>query len=206
MSRLSLICVSLALLLGGCDTAPEADRQSQTEAGAASDSAKVPPPLPGQIVRIEAGTPLPEVTLKDPAGKVLTTAQLKGTPVLLNLWATWCAPCKKEMPLLDELAEQLGDDVRVLTVSQDSADNVAKVTAFFAEQKFRKLEPWLDPESDLGVKFAGGGLLPTTILFDAEGKEIFRVAGDYAWDSEDAIAAVREAIAESTGAEPASAE
>jgi thiol-disulfide isomerase/thioredoxin len=201
MSRLSLICLSSALFIAGCDTAPDADTQSQTlgqteEAAAPAASGKTPPPLPGQIVRIEAGTELPPVTLKDPDGKTLATADLKGTPVLLNLWATWCAPCKKEMPLLDALADELGEDVKVLTVSQDSAKNVDKVRAFFAEQKFRNLEQWLDPNSDLGVAFAGGRLLPTTILFDAEGKEIFRVAGDYAWDSEDAIAAVREAIAE----------
>ena len=199
MSRLSLIVLSSALLLAGCDTASAPEKQSETDTPAPSVSAtgsELPPPLPGQIVRHLAGTELPQITLTDTDGNTLDTDDLKGTPVLLNLWATFCVPCKKEMPLLDSLADQLGDDVKVLTVSQDGEDDREKVVEFFEEGGFRNLETWLDPKADLGVEFAQGGLLPTTILFDAEGKEVFRVAGDYAWDSEDAIAAIREAIAE----------
>lgn len=198
MSRLSLILVSSALLLAGCDKASAPDTQSETDTPVAQNTAEeeVPPPLPGQIVRTMAGTELPAVTLKDPEGNVLNTADLKGKPVLMNLWATWCVPCRKEMPLLDNLAGQLGNDVKVLTISQDSEEDTPKVVDFFKQGGFRNLEQWLDPKSDLGVQFAQAGLLPTTILFDAEGKEIFRVAGDYEWDSEDAIAAIREAIAE----------
>ena len=191
------------MLLAGCDTGTSPDKQSQTETPAptATASDEVPPPVPGEIVRTMAGTMLPELTLADPEGNTLDTVDLKGTPVLMNLWATWCAPCKKEMPLLDNLADQLGDDVKVLTVSQDSEDKVEEVAEYFAESGFRNLEQWLDPKSDLGVEFAQGGLLPTTILFDAEGRELLRVAGDYDWDSEEAIAAIREAIAEGQNAE-----
>ncbi|MEO0620576.1 MAG: TlpA family protein disulfide reductase, partial [Pseudomonadota bacterium] len=57
------------------------------------------------------------------------------------------------------------------------------------------LEPWMDTKTDLGVALADGGLLPTTVLYDAEGVEVFRVAGDYEWDSEEAIAQIREALA-----------
>ena len=197
MSRFSFIVLTSTLLLAGCDRASDPDTQSEsdTAASAAAPDGEMPPPVPGQIVRVLAGTELPAMTLTDPQGKTLSTDDLKGTPVLLNLWATWCVPCRKEMPLLDNLADELGDDVTVLTVSQDSADDQAKVVEFFKEGGFRNLEQWLDPKSDLGVKFAQGGLLPTTILFDAQGKELFRVAGDYEWDSEEAIAAVREAIA-----------
>jgi hypothetical protein len=103
------------------------------------------------------------------------------------------------MPMLDRLAGELDGEVRVLTVSQDivrEPGDAAKVTDFFAEQDFARLEPWLDPHSDLGVALAQGGLLPTTVLYDAQGRELFRVAGDYAWDSEEAIAAIREALTE----------
>ena len=196
MSRISLTVAALALCLAGCDTATDETAQPQSDAATQGAPAGAPPPLPGQIVRTQAGTELPELTFSDPQGNTLSTTDLKGKPVLINLWATWCPPCVKEMPLLDELATQLGDEVRVLTVSQDSEDDAQKVVRFFAERDFENLEQWLDPKAQLGLQFAQSGLLPTTILFDAEGKELLRVAGDYDWASEDAIAAVREAIAE----------
>ncbi len=192
MSRSLLIAFAPVLVLAGCDTAPE--ETSQRDSATASADAPAPPPLPGRIVRAQAGTELPEMTFQDPQGQSLSFADLKGTPVLLNLWATWCAPCRVEMPLLDELASVMGDDLKVLTISQDIR-GAEVVAPFFAENSFENLEPWLDPEADLAAQFAQGGLMPTTILFDAEGKEVFRVAGDYEWNSEDAIAEIREALA-----------
>ncbi|MEM6586641.1 MAG: TlpA family protein disulfide reductase, partial [Pseudomonadota bacterium] len=85
--------------------------------------------------------------------------------------------------------------VRVLTVSQD-IQGAEKVVLFFEQEGFANLEPWMDTNTDLGVTLADGGLLPTTVLYDAEGAEVFRVAGDYEWDSEEAIAQIREALAE----------
>ena len=67
---------------------------------------------------------------------------------------------------------------------------------FFEAEGFKNLEPWLDTQTELGVQLADGGLLPTTILYDAKGIEVFRVAGDYEWDSEEAIAQIREALTE----------
>ncbi|WP_249171727.1 TlpA disulfide reductase family protein [Erythrobacter sp. JK5] len=187
-----LIIALSVFALAGCDTAP--GETSQRESAAPAADAPAPPPLPGKIVRAQAGTELPDLTFQDPDGNALALADLKGTPVLLNLWATWCAPCVVEMPLLDDLADELGDEVKVLTISQDIR-GAEVVTPFFAERDFRNLEPWLDPESELAVRFTQGGLLPTTILFDAEGREVFRVAGDYEWSSEGAIAEIRAALA-----------
>ena len=99
----------------------------------------------GTIDRSFAGQALPAVELTDPAGATLATADLKGTPVLLNLWATWCVPCVTEMPMLDELAGELGDSVRVVTVSQDM-NGAEAVGPFFAQRKFAHLPQWLDPE------------------------------------------------------------
>lgn len=202
MSRLSFILAASALLLAACDRAGEetsqrhsADAMTNTDGSGAS-----PPPLPGQIVRTQAGTKMPDLTFKDPEGNTLALADLKGTPVLLNLWATWCVPCVKEMPLLDNLASEMGENVRILTVSQDLR-GAEKVEPFFAKYGYENLEPWLDPDTELFKLFAQNGLMPTTILFDAEGVELFRVAGDYEWDGEEAIAQIREAIAEGESAE-----
>ena len=139
-----------------------------------------------------AGTLMPALNVADPEGRELNLGALQGEPVLLNLWATWCAPCVKEMPLLDELASDYEGRLRVVTVSQDMG-SPDKVSEFFAQNDFAHLEPWLDPQVELG--FALGGVqLPTTVLYDASGQEIWRVQGDLDWSSEDARAAIDEGL------------
>ncbi len=138
---------------------------------------------------------MPALVLSDPSGAELDLASLKGTPVLLNLWATWCAPCVVEMPMLDNLAGQMDGELRVLTVSQDLS-GASVVEPFFAEREFARLEPWLDQENAVMFSFSNSGMLPLTVLFDAEGRELLRVAGGYHWDSEEALALIAEAIAE----------
>lgn len=135
---------------------------------------------------------MPALVLTDPAGKTLDLEALEG-PVLLNLWATWCAPCVKEMPQLDRLAEALEGEVRVITVSQD-VRGAEVVTPFFAKGGYARLEPWLDPDAALSGQFTPEGVLPLTILFDASGKEVLRVTGGYEWDSPEAEALVRGSI------------
>ena len=110
--------------------------------------------------------------------------------MLINLWATWCGPCVVEMPQLDALAAELEGEVRVITVSQDLR-GAEVVTPFFAQRGFQRLEPWLDPDAELSALFTPEGLLPLTILFDAQGKEVLRVAGGYEWGSADAAAMIR---------------
>jgi thiol-disulfide isomerase/thioredoxin len=192
MPRLSLVSLTcaLALLVAGCDR--ESGEGAQPEAAAGADRAGGGE-LTGTIDRSSAGQPLPEVELTDPAGATLATADLKGTPVLLNLWATWCVPCVTEMPMLDALAGELGESVRVVTVSQDMS-GAEVVGPFFAERKFANLPQWLDPKNALAVAYGGSTGLPLTVLYDAEGKEVFRVAGGYDWSSADA----RELIAGTT--------
>ncbi|XUU59432.1 TlpA family protein disulfide reductase [Erythrobacter sp. HA6-11] len=186
--RVSLTVFASAMLLAGCDSEPEGAVQQQDELSAPK------PPLIGEIDYGRAGTKMPASVFAGPSGAELETKQLLGRPVLLNLWATWCVPCIVEMPALDNLADVMGEDVKVLTISQDLTGARA-VEPFFEERGFRNLEPWLDPRNSLSREL-GGEILPVTILFDANGEEIFRVTGGYHWDSEDAIAAVREAIAE----------
>jgi thiol-disulfide isomerase/thioredoxin len=186
MSRSSLILAIPLLLLAGCDRPAEAPAQP-VEDGAGAKAAA------GVVSRQFAGTPLPALQLTDPAGKVLDLAAQDG-PVLVNLWATWCAPCVVEMPQLDALAGALDGEVRVITVSQDLRGAEA-VTPFFAQKGFVRLEPWLDPETELSAQFTPEGVLPLTILFDAKGKEVLRVAGGYEWDRPEAAAMIRESLA-----------
>jgi thiol-disulfide isomerase/thioredoxin len=184
LSRLSVtLALALSLTLAACDRgAPDAAQESTAKSVAT-----------GAIDRSNAGTLMPVVDLTDPKGARLNTGALQGRPVLLNLWATWCAPCVKEMPQLDALAGEYGDRVRVVTVSQDM-QGADKVVPFFARNGFKSLEPWLDPQAELGFAL-GGAQLPTTVLYDASGKELWRVTGEFDWSGEEARAAIDEAIA-----------
>jgi thiol-disulfide isomerase/thioredoxin len=168
MPRLSLVSLTcaLALLVAGCDR--QSGEEAQPEAAAAGEQ------LDGKVDRSFAGEAMPAVELSDPAGGKLATADLKGKPVLVNLWATWCVPCVAEMPLLDALAGELGEGVRVVTVSQDM-NGAAVVAPFFAEKRFANLPQWLDPEMKLPPALKAPGL-PLSVLYDAEGKEVW--AGD----------------------------
>jgi thiol-disulfide isomerase/thioredoxin len=183
MSRSSLIFALSFVLLAGCDRAAEAPAQPVETASAET----------GTVVRAFAGTPLPAMKFADADGKTLDLASQDG-PVLINLWATWCGPCVKEMPQLDALAGALEGEVRVITISQD-VRGAEVVTPFFAKGGYTQLEPWLDPDAQLSAQFTPEGALPLTILFDARGREVLRVAGGYVWDSPQAAALIRDSLA-----------
>ncbi len=175
---LNFIVLGLAVMAAGCDR--QSGGNAQPQASASASSAATPATPAGTIDRTHKGEPLPEFTAKDPTGGTLKLTSLKG-PVLVNLWATWCAPCVTELPLLDKLAADRAGALRVITISQDLGEG-AKVAAFLKAKGVTKLEPWLDPETELAFKF-GGGTLPTTVYYDAAGREVWRAVGGHDWTS-----------------------
>ena len=175
-------------LLAACDT-DAGDPVQESEAVSGQSAAEA---LTGTLDRSFAGEAIPEVILIDPDGARLSLDDLD-QPVLLNLWATWCAPCVVEMPLLDELAVELGGQVRVLTVSEDLRGAEA-VVPFFDERDLPNLPRWMDPENNLAFAYGGGAVLPLTILYDGEGREVWRVIGAYDWSSASAREEVLEAL------------
>lgn len=189
LAVLGPVAVIGAVMLGGCDKQSSQDAQPQPSQSAAS-AAAVPA---GAIDRSHRGSALPEFVLKDPAGKELRLSSLKGKPVLLNLWATWCRPCITELPLLNALAHNQAGTLRVLTVSQDS-QNLDKVAPFLSDRGFTSLEPWLDPENDLSFHY-GTGTLPTTIYYDAQGREVWRFVGERDWTDSGSADMLAETIA-----------
>jgi thiol-disulfide isomerase/thioredoxin len=138
--------------------------------------------VPGILDRSHAGTPAPAFSFEDPNGQPTSMAAFRGRPVLVNLWATWCAPCVIEMPSLDALAQREGEALEVLTLAQD-LDGRALVTRFFGERDFRAIEPFLDPQMQFMTSLKLG-TLPTTILYDSEGKEVWRMVGRAEWESD----------------------
>ena len=188
-----LLTCTFALAVVGCDRQSAEPAQPQ-EAAAPAES---PEQLTGKLERGFAGTTMPDAALVDPKGEEITLASLKGKPFLLNLWATWCAPCVVEMPLLDKLAAEMDGKVEVVTVSED-LNGAEVVGQFFAQRDLPNLPQWMDPENKLAVAFGGGAALPLTVLYDAEGKEVWRVMGGYDWASDEARRQVSEVLTEET--------
>jgi thiol-disulfide isomerase/thioredoxin len=129
--------------------------------------------------------PMPEIAFVDGTGAAKTLKDFKGKVVLLNLWATWCLPCRKEMPALDRLQAALGSDkFEVVALSLDRA-GIEASRKFLDGIKIANLKLYVDPTARMNgpLKIFG---MPTTILIDAEGREVGRLLGEAEWDSEDA--------------------
>ncbi|HET9638467.1 MAG TPA: TlpA disulfide reductase family protein [Allosphingosinicella sp.] len=180
----------LLFVLAGCGGA--ADETNQAGPDQPGWSGPREAPATGRLDRSKAGRSAPTTGFEDPDGEPASLADFRGRPVLLNLWATWCAPCIAEMPTLDTLAAREGERLKVLTVSED-LDGRRKVEAFFARQGYRNLETWLDPQMALMAELKVD-TLPTTILYDARGRELWRVVGMEDWESGRAALLLKEGL------------
>ena len=127
-------------------------------------------------------------TLADGAGTA-TLADYDGKYILLNFWATWCAPCRKEMPMLSALqAEFGGDEFEVLTLAT-GRNSPAGIAKFFDEAAISNLPRHTDPKQALAREMGVFGL-PITVILNPQGQEIARLRGDATWDSDSARAII----------------
>ena len=134
--------------------------------------------------------PVAPLHFVDGRGRAATLADFRGRTILLNIWATWCAPCRQEMPTLDRLQAQLGSrDFEVVALSVDRG-GIAAVQTFFQETKVQSLHVYVDPSSDATSALGLTGL-PTTLLLDPAGREIGRRIGQASWDSPETIETLR---------------
>jgi thiol-disulfide isomerase/thioredoxin len=134
------------------------------------------------------------VSFVDETGKAHDLGQWKGRVVLLNLWATWCSPCKKEMPDLANLQRQLGSrDFEVVALSLDRKGAEASA-GFLKEVGADVLKTYVDPESKALAALQAVGL-PATLLIDRNGREIGRLLGPAKWDAPEAVALITAAVA-----------
>ena len=135
----------------------------------------------GEFVPSSQPFTAPAISLADTNGHSVELSELRGKLVLVNLWATWCEPCLREMPSLERLQSQLGERIAVLAVSEDRGGNKT-VEPFIAKLGLKSVKIYIDPKSEVGHAFGARGL-PTSFLIDREGKVLGRVEGAAEWDS-----------------------
>ena len=135
----------------------------------------------GEFVPSAQPYPAPAISFADTSGHSVELSELQGKLVIVNLWATWCAPCLREMPSLERLQSRLGERVAVLAVSEDRGGNKS-VEPFIAKLGLKSVKIYIDPKSEVGHAFGVQGL-PTSFIIDHEGKVLGRVEGAAEWDS-----------------------
>jgi len=188
LSLRSIVLLLALVLIAGCDRqkaeAPQANEASAQES---------PPFATKGVDRSKKGKPAPAAIFKDPDGGDISIAQFKGVPVLVNLWATWCGPCIKELPTLDKLAASHAADGRlgVIAVSQDTAEQKA-VKDFLVNLGVKDVGAYHDQAMALTTAL-GVDVMPTTVLYGSDGKEIWRFVGDLDWTGAEAQKLLSEA-------------
>lgn len=134
----------------------------------------------------------PAITFTDEAGETLSLADYRGTPVAVHFWATWCFPCRAEMPTMDALQREFGDRLVILPLSLDR-DGAALVRNYYDDHDLTTLPVMIDEKMAAGRALRVHGI-PATIFMNSEGAEVARVLGDRDWSDSDVIELVRHII------------
>lgn len=197
----AILLVASLYAFGGLDKLLRAPNTAEAACFPAKAlAASLKPLVKGEVAALQVPeTParLRDLTFKDPTGKDMTLASLRGKAVLVNLWATWCAPCRHEMPALDRLQQKFGgSDFEVVAINIDTR-NTEKARAFLEEVKVTSLAQYADPSAKVfqDLKAAGRAFgMPTTLLLDRQGCELATLAGPAEWSSPDAFAFIAKAL------------
>ena len=188
---LAILAVLLAGSIAGCDREKQSGGQpADGQANISAGQAKGVGQFEYMIDRSHKGKAAPSVAFTGPDDAPVTLAGFRGRPLLVNLWATWCAPCVAEMPTLDGLAASSSEAMAVIAVAQDM-QGAEVVDPWFQKAGLNALQPYLDPEN--GLLDAANSALPTSIFYDAEGRELWRVVGAIDWQGDEAKALLAEA-------------
>jgi thiol-disulfide isomerase/thioredoxin len=194
LSLRSLItCLPLILTLGiaGCDK-PKPTNEQASAGPIAASSPTIPTAAPaGGVDRSHKGDAMPAMPFAQPGGTPATLTSFRGHPLLVNLWATWCAPCVKELPALDSLAANSTGKMAVVAISEDMNGD-ADVQPFWKSHGIKALTAYTDKANKL-MTATGAAELPVTILYDSKGKEVWRVAGGKDWAGPEMAKAIAEA-------------
>src|SRR6267154_302831 len=168
--------------------------------GAVDLAQKLAPLAQGEVAALTVATVplmLPDLAFEDAAGRPKKLSDWRGRTVLVNLWATWCVPCRKEMPALDALQNKLGGpDFAVVAINIDTRDS-EKPKNFLKDANLTRLGYFSDQKAKVfqDLKAIGRALgMPTSVLVDGQGCEIATIAGPAEWDSDDAIKLIKAAV------------
>ncbi|MDA8253378.1 MAG: TlpA disulfide reductase family protein [Rhodospirillales bacterium] len=155
------------------------------------------PLLPAALRRFVPPEPAPTVPFTTGAGQTRMLAAWRGDGIVLNLWATWCLPCKAEMPALDRLAQIVAASrIVVLPVSIDTGGRKAVMT-FYRENRIAHLPVLLDPEGRMVTALKAPGV-PTTVIIDRQGRMVGQVEGPVQWDAPSSVALLRKLVGAET--------
>ena len=191
MRRVLLPRVAIALALAGVLALATWVITSPSRTGAPATVSGTDRQLPFQLH--SAPLKLPQLSFEDGEGQRRTLADFRGRYVLLNVWATWCVPCREEMPALARLQQKLGGPrFEVIALSVDSG-GVEAVKRFFAEYRVDSLAVYTDRSLQVNSALRVVGV-PTTVLVDREGREIARHVGPAQWDSAQTIEGLQRVI------------
>tara|TARA_B100001540_G_C15810373_1_gene644225 strand:- start:1392 stop:1844 length:453 start_codon:yes stop_codon:yes gene_type:complete len=136
---------------------------------------------------------VPDIAVTNARGEDVRLSDYRGKVLLINFWATWCAPCRHEMPALERLQQQLGSkDFEVLIISMDRG-GLKTSQKFLDDIGVTALKPLIDDASRLGRAMGAFGL-PTTIMVDRNGKEIGRLVGPAVWDAPEALTLIQQSL------------
>jgi thiol-disulfide isomerase/thioredoxin len=167
---------------------------SSGKASAAARSCGKPPETIARFEATKEPRPAPDVIFTDESDNERALADYRGSGLIVNFWATWCAPCVKEMPSLDRLARDMkGDGLIVLALSADR-EGAPVVRKFYDKNDIEHLPVTIDRISRVARALEVGGL-PTTVMFNADGREVGRVVGTAEWDAPATIAFLRGCLA-----------
>lgn len=156
---------------------------------------------PAGFVVHESPRPLAEIRFENGQGEAMSLVDFRGKVVLLNIWATWCAPCRREMPTLEGLQAELGGpDFEVVALSIDRK-GLPVVKEFYEELGLQELGMYVDASGKASRELRALGV-PITLLIDREGNELGRLAGPAEWDSPEMVAFIRGYIERQSGAAP----
>jgi thiol-disulfide isomerase/thioredoxin len=183
--RLTLIAAAVAALAGCSRSEPQKPAQANVAQSGAAESGK-------GVDRSHRGTAAPDAAFANGDGEQTSIADIAdGKPLLVNLWASWCAPCVKELPTLDRLSQKPNPRFQVVAISQDSGPHTS-VEAFLTTHRIVNLEAYQDKGMAVSAAL-NAQVLPTSVLYDAKGHEVWRYVGDLDWTSPQAAKLLSEA-------------
>lgn len=187
----AVAAVSAVLVTFGLEYGPPllSRQEAVRPPSAAAGSVAAAPANQLELSIFDQPRPVPETRFQDDQGRDLTLADFRGRVVLLNVWATWCVPCRQEMPTLDRLQARLGGkDFLVMALSIDRK-GIEAVRGFYQEVGVEKLAIYLDPSGKGSHGLAIPGV-PTTLLIDREGREVARKMGAAEWDGPEMVSLI----------------